>query len=123
MAGRSSLPAMGLDAIAVGIDDEGGVVAGAIILAHARLAVVLAAGLECSGMEGVDRGAALGLEAEMQAGLQVGLHRALDRQDPQARRLLAIAQRTLAVAQPGDVERLQNGIVERAGALEVADAD
>jgi hypothetical protein len=59
----------------------------------------------------------------MQAGLQVGLHRALDRQEPQAGRFLAIAQPTLAIAQPRDVERLQDGIVEPASALEVADAD
>src|SRR6266446_6000354 len=77
------LAAMSLDAIAVGIDGESRIVLGPIIGAQAGLAVVLAAGLERGGMEGVDRGAVLGDEAEVQARVGVGLHRLLGGAEPQ----------------------------------------
>jgi hypothetical protein len=53
----------GLDVVAVGIDDEGAVVARVVLGADARLAVVLAAGGERGGVEAVDGGAVGGLEA------------------------------------------------------------
>src|SRR5260370_9945271 len=58
---------MRLEPIAVRIDDKGGVVAGAIIGAQAGLAIVLAARFQGRRMEGVDPGAPLGLEAQMQS--------------------------------------------------------
>src|SRR5258708_7868461 len=64
-----------------------------------------------------------GPDAEMQSGLHVGLHRAVDRQEPQSSDLLAVAQRALAIHLPRHVERLQHGVIKPAGALEVADAD
>src|SRR5882757_8219286 len=77
-----SLSAIGLDAIAVGIDGEGGVILRAVVGAQAGLAVVLAAGLERSGVEGVDRGTIRGDEAEMQARFGVGLDRLLGGAEP-----------------------------------------
>jgi hypothetical protein len=56
-----------LEPVAVGIDDEGGVVIGTVILAQARFAVVAPAGLERRRVERVDRLGVGRLEAEMQA--------------------------------------------------------
>ncbi len=44
---------MGLDSVAVGVDDKGGVVAQTVVGAQAGLAVVSPAGAERSGVEGV----------------------------------------------------------------------
>src|SRR6185312_12019537 len=52
------LPAIGFEAIAVGVDDEGGVVFVAVIGARPRLAVVAAARFERRLVEGIDRGPA-----------------------------------------------------------------
>ena len=63
-----------LDVVAIRIEHEGAIVVRMVVRPQARRAVVLAAGRERGAMEGVDRGAVLGGEAEVQAGLQVGLH-------------------------------------------------
>src|ERR1700676_1491730 len=114
---------MRLDAVAVGIDGEGGIVLRAVVGAHTRLAVVLAAGLQRRGVKGVDRGAVLGDEAEMQARFGVGLHRLLGGAEPQRDRLVAVAQRGLAIAEAAVTQRLQRGVVELLRAGDVGDAD
>src|SRR5438045_9275936 len=71
------LSAIGFYAVAVGIDRKRSVIFRPVVGAHARLAVVLAAGLERGGMEGIDSGAVLGEETEVQAWIHVGLDRQL----------------------------------------------
>ena len=58
---------IGLDAVAIGVDQERGVVAGAVVGAQAGRAVVAASGGEAARVEGVDGFAARGREAEVQA--------------------------------------------------------
>src|SRR5918994_7737382 len=65
--GARLFPAIGLDAVAVGVDRKRCVIFRPVIGAHAGLAVVLAAGLERGVVEGIDRGAVLGEETEVQA--------------------------------------------------------
>jgi hypothetical protein len=67
---------MGLEPVSVGIDDERGIVVGVVFGAHAGLAVVTAAGLQRSGMKGIDARPGWRGEAEMQTGFVVGRHRA-----------------------------------------------
>src|SRR5277367_3357695 len=93
----ASRAAIGLEAITVGIDGEGGVIFRAVVGADAGLAVVRAAGLERVGMKGVDRGAIRRGEAEMQARVGVGLHGLRRGAEPQRDRLVTVAQRGFAV--------------------------
>jgi len=59
----------GLDVVAVGVEDEGAVVAGVVERARARSAVVGATGGERGGVEGVDRVAIAGGEGDVDAGI------------------------------------------------------
>ena len=81
----------GLDLVAVEIDDEGTVVIRVVVRAQARLAVILAAGLQGRGVESVDIGAAFRAEADMRAALGIGA--AVDplfrKADPEARMVAA----------------------------------
>ena len=63
---------MGLDPVAVGIDDEGGVVARTVVGAQAGPAVVASAGPGRSGVEGVHALRRRRGEAEMQADFMSG---------------------------------------------------
>ena len=74
---------IGFQAVAFGIDYERRVVVLAVIGAQARLAVVLAAVLERTGVERVDVSAPCPLEAEMQSRFGVRRHRMLHCQDPE----------------------------------------
>src|SRR6185437_7790876 len=106
------LPAIGFEAIAVGVDDEGGVVFVAVIGARPRLAVVAAARFERRLVEGIDRGPAGRGEADMQSRFHVGLHRALGRVEPERCAALAIAERSRAVGEQPIAQRLQRRVVE-----------
>ena len=59
-----------LDIVAVGIEHEGAVIVRVIVRPQSRRAVILAAGRERGAMEGVDRGAALGGDRDMQDALE-----------------------------------------------------
>src|SRR5260370_30850670 len=83
---------VGFQAIAFGVDYERRVVVLAVIGAQARLAVVLAAVLERSGVERVDISALCPLEAEMQSRFGVRRHRMLHCQDPELPTLDAVIQ-------------------------------
>jgi len=117
------LAGIGLDAIAVGIDYEGGVVSVAVVRADPRLAVILAAGFERARVEGVDGLAARRVEANVQAGLRIRGNRMLGRKYPEFRRRGAIAEIALALRQAPISERREGGIVKAARRLEVTDAD
>src|ERR1700730_14440163 len=82
--------AIGLDAIAVGIGDEGGVVIGAVILPQPGLAVVAPARAQGFRMKRIDRFAVGGAEADVQAGGVVGRHRMLRGADPERHPILAV---------------------------------
>src|SRR5690349_14161194 len=113
MAASSSAlgAAIGLDAIAVRIDDEPGVVAGPVVGAQPRLAVVPPAGFQRGGVEGVDALARRGIEADVEARLVVGRHRALRRADPQGNAVAPVADRAGLLAEARVAERLQSGVV------------
>src|SRR5690349_16386750 len=68
LLGWSLAQADGFDVVAVGIDEEGGVVARAVIGAQAGLAVVAPARVEPGAVKAVDRGALIGAEGDMRAG-------------------------------------------------------
>src|SRR5215218_8669621 len=98
---------MGLDAVAVGIDDERRIIVRAVIGAKPGLAVVAPAALQRRGVEGVDALARRRRKADMQAGLVVGRHRALGEADPERDRVASVAERALAFAQTSVADRLQ----------------
>src|SRR3954449_1976404 len=80
----------GFDLVAVEIEGEGTVVIGVVMRTRARLAVVLAAGLDGRGVESIDRGVALRLEADMRATLGVrALVQLLRHADPETRMVAA----------------------------------
>jgi hypothetical protein len=43
-----------LDVVAIGIEDEGGIIVGMIVRPQARIAIVSAAGMKCGSVEGID---------------------------------------------------------------------
>src|SRR6202044_2368208 len=71
-AGPSFVAVKGLDAIALGIDDESGVIIGAVLGAQARRSVVATAGAQCGGIKGIDGTAIRRREAKMKARSLVG---------------------------------------------------
>src|SRR3546814_13130490 len=82
----------GLDAVAIGIADEGGIIAGCILRADAGAAVILAAMVQRQGMESLDGGAAVGAETDMAAGVRVARRRAGAGIEPELRPGGAIAE-------------------------------
>src|SRR5690606_31712227 len=106
----------GLDVVAVGVEEEGGVVAG-VVVALARRAVVAAAGLEPRSMPGLDHGAVAGLEGEMVATGQLARRRlAVGGRDEQ----LVDPEMVVALAAEGQLQNLEQGLVEAAAGLDVA---
>ena len=114
----------GLDVVAVGVEDEGAVVAGVVDRARAGCAVVGAAGRQRGGVEGVD-GLAVGCgEGELGAadcGTAAGV-------DPEVGlgavlALAAEADRALELHHAADPERRQRRFVEGLAARVVADLD
>src|SRR5581483_2875164 len=82
--------AAGFDLVAVGIEGEGTVVVLVVMRTRAGLAIVLAASLQGRGVEGIDVGAALGLEADMRAALGIaGRIDCLGQADPEPRMIAA----------------------------------
>ena len=89
---------MSLDAVAVGIDDEGCVVVGTVVGTQAGSAVVAAARGERRGMERSDAVAGRGAEAEVQAGVVVRRHGPLNCADPEGDPVLPVAERPNVIA-------------------------
>src|SRR5260370_41007107 len=102
------------EAIAFGVDYERRVVVLAVVGAQARLAVVLAAVLERSGVERVVISALRPLEAEMQSRFGVGRHRMLHCQDPELRTLYAVIDVPRALGHTLVAQRLERGVIETA---------
>src|SRR5579864_1069557 len=107
------LPAIYLEAIALGVDGEGRVIVVAVIGAQPGLPVIATAGGKRRLMEGIDALAGGRVEAEMQTRCRIGFDRALAMDDPQHHAILSVAERGVAAAEPRITERLQRGIVER----------
>ena len=114
-----------LDAVAVGIANEGGVVVGMVLRAKARHAVIRPACGKRRAVEGVDGGPVAGAKAEMHP--RGGRHLCLggDREfDADGSRRNAIV-----AAAPGEIddadqpERLKRRIVESAAFSEIADTE
>src|SRR5262249_2159358 len=74
--------AIGLEPIAVGIDDEGRVVVARVVGAYAGFAVVPPPGAECGCVKGAHTVAARGIEAEVEPGLGISGHGLIGRADP-----------------------------------------
>src|SRR5215472_6331605 len=117
------LTAIGLDPIAVGIDNERRVVVCAVIGTQPRLAVVAAAVRDRCLVKGVDALACRGREAEMQPGLRVGRHWTRAGADPERDPALPVAEGAFGSAETRIAERLECGVVERLGFRDVVDAD
>src|SRR5262245_33179452 len=129
---RSRAPASGwrvahrLDVVAVGIEHEGAVIVRVIVRSQPRRAVVLAARRERRTIEGVDGGAVLGGESDVQAAFE---HAAAA--DPEIR-LARVAEARVGVAagflwrhlhHHAIAERRQRTLVECFGAGEVGYAE
>src|SRR5689334_12781507 len=114
---------MRLKPVAIRIDRKGGVVAGTVILADARLAVVAPARGERAGVKGVDAAGVRRHETEMQPGVCIGRHRAGTGVEPQPDAAASVAQVAITLGQALVTQRLEGGIVEALGARQIADAD
>ena len=112
-----------LDPVAVGIDDEGRIVAHAIMRAQARRAVGAAAGGKRRRVERVDLAGGFRPQADMRAALRRDRRHAVAQIDPELRIALAEADRRRPRHQARKPERRQRRFIEPRGALEVADAD
>src|SRR5262245_8181478 len=86
---------IGLDPIAVRIDDKGGVVAGVLVLTQTRFAIVAPARLQGRRVKGLDTLAGGCRETKMQPGLAIGGNRSFRGTDPECDRALPIAEGTL----------------------------
>jgi hypothetical protein len=86
---------MGLDPIAVGIDNEGRIVVRAIVGAQPRFAVVAAAVADRGLVKSIDAFPRLSRKAKMQPGLRIGRNRAWAGTDPECDPFLAEAERAL----------------------------
>ena len=103
---------MGLDAVAVGIDDERRIIVRAVIGAKPGLAIVAPAALQRRGVERVDAFARRRRKAEMQARFLVRRHRALGNADPQRDRVASAAERALASPMPDPSEATKGVFAE-----------
>ena len=129
-AGLSAQPADavadGLDVVAVGVEDEGAVVAGVVDRARAGGAVVGAAGGEGGGVEGVDRASVLRTPKATWAPLTTGRPREWIQKKGFGPMLGLVAEaggRLGELHQQRDPERLQRRFVEGLAARVVADLD
>src|SRR5829696_1136192 len=75
----------GLDAVAVGVDDEGGVIFDAVVRTQARRSVRMAAGAERCGMKRIDIADCLGAKADVGAALGRDLRHTGAKVDPEFR--------------------------------------
>src|SRR5882672_1177121 len=117
------LVAIGLDPIAVGIDNEGRIVVRAIVGAQPRFTVVAAAVADRRLVKGIDAFPRRGREAKMQPGLRIGRNRIWAGADPECDLLVAVAERALRRAQTRVADRLERSVVECLGLRNVANAD
>src|SRR5690606_36781006 len=99
-----------LDVVAVGLEDEGGIVVRVVVGPQARAAVVLADGRKRGGVQGVDLGAGFRLETDVQAAAVVAVA------DPEERLGVVEAGDSAAVVvvlhHHAQAERGQRGFVE-----------
>src|SRR6185437_6810973 len=107
-----------LDIVAVGVEQERGVIGRAVIMPVASGAVVAAAGLQSLGMGFLDRGMVLCAEGDMGAGVL----ETLVQMQPQRRLTLRPEARTIVVFRAEYIaERRQRRGVEAHGGIEVTD--
>src|SRR5690606_3544194 len=112
----------GLDLVAVGVADEGGVVVAVVLGPQAGRAVVGSAAGKRDAMEFVDLRPALGDEADVGAVADAG-GLAVDRLfEAEADRRGAVVDRPAAALALGDAEHREHRIVERRGAARVVGA-
>ena len=108
----------GLDVVAVGVQQKGGVVAGVVIGPLARLAVVDAAALETGRVESVDHGAIPCLEGEMMASRQLsGRRLAVGGRDEK----LVGPEKILFVAGDRYLQYGKDGLVEASAGFDIPD--
>src|SRR5713101_1657969 len=117
------LVAIGLDPIAVGIDNEGRIVVRAIVGAQPRFAVVAAAMADRGLVKGIDAFPRRGREAEMQPGVRVGRNRTWAGTDPECGVFVAVAERAFRRTETRIADRLQRSVVECLGFRNVSNAD
>src|SRR5262245_36678765 len=115
-----------LDAVAVGITEEGRII-GSVIAAQARRAIIGAASRNAGVPEGIDLALPARLEAPVPAEGLFRLRALADRDIDAVRigspRPLAIAEPVLAPADLDHAERLHDGVVEALGSGDVGDSD
>src|SRR5450631_1392133 len=109
-----------LDIVAVGVDQERGVVVRAVVGARTGLAIVLATGLEARAVEGADRGVVGSAEREVRA----AAFQFLLRVEPQRRRAVRSKACSALVARTQDIAkgRERRAVKARAG-IEVSNSD
>jgi hypothetical protein len=115
-----------LDAVSVGVAQEGGVI-GRVIVAQSRRAVIGAAGRHAGVPERVDLGLPSRLEAPMAAERLVGFWALADGEIDAVRigrpRPLAITEPVFAAADLDHAERLHDGVIEPLGGGDVGYGD
>ncbi|EGE60795.1 hypothetical protein RHECNPAF_1340044 [Rhizobium etli CNPAF512] len=114
---------IGFEPVAVGIDDEGGIIEAAVIRPDARFAVIRAARCHGCRMKRVDGGLVRRDEAEMQPRLHVGDNGMLGLYHPETDLIRPVADHPIGIGQTLIAERCQRRIVEAARSFEVFDAD
>src|SRR5208282_1656128 len=114
---------MRLDPVAVGVDDKGSVIAGAVVGAQAGRAIVAAAGFQRGTVESVDAVPRRSGEVEVQTRFHVNGNGMLRGADPESDRTAPVAERSLALAQALVTERLQRRVIEAFCFGDIADAD
>src|SRR6266702_6465554 len=109
-----------LDAIALRVADEGGVIALAVLRPRPRLAVARAARGERGGVKS-PHGVAVGsAHADVGAGIGRDRRHAGAMVEPEFRIALAESHGRGAIAQPGIADRAEHRLVETCGSIEVA---
>src|SRR2546423_4617083 len=110
--------ANGLDAVAIGVAQERGVI-GRVVIAQSGRAIVAAAGLNAGVPERIDLGSPLRLEAPMAARAVLRFRTLVDRDVHPVRirraRPLAITEPVLAAADLDHPERLHDRVIEALG--------
>src|SRR5262249_17996379 len=114
-----------LDPVSIRIDDEGGVIVGAVDRARTGRTVVLPARAPRCRVKGVDRLGARCHEADVQARLLVGRNRTLDGDNPESDVIapIPVAQHCSPRPQAPVSERCQRRVVKALASFEVPDPD
>src|SRR5688572_18298377 len=107
-----------LDIVSIGIEEEGGVIAGMVVRPLSGKAIVAAAGGEAGPVEGVDGGSVRGLESEMVAAGELARRlRPVGSRDEQ----FVIPEMRLRASAKRDFQHLEYRIVEAAAGGEIGD--